>query len=285
MAMPDAREPWLGLDASQLRFLEAHQARAVAIPGRGWRDLGDAVMLFSAAESEPFFNRLVAVRWPSDTRAFEARLAEACQLFEALDRRPYLWLIPGVSEPQDIVARLAATGFVDQGGGYDMVMVRPPNLSRQTPLPPRAVLHHWNRSSPDEIPDRAEILAEIIGDCFEIPFGRHANLVREISLTLERTDFHAYVICVDGRPVATGQRYTFDCASYLSSIGTTREWRGRGLASRITQVLAADSLRDGANLVYLGVYTDNTPAIRLYEGLGFSILGERSADMLKDRPA
>jgi ribosomal protein S18 acetylase RimI-like enzyme len=285
MAMPDPSAPWLGLDPTQLRFLEAHQARAVAIPGRGWRDLGDAVLLFSAAESEPFFNRLVAVRWPSEPRAFDARLREACELFEALQRKPYLWLIPGLSEPDDVVARLAANGFADQGGGYDMVLVREPDSAGDAPLPDGAVMDRWNRSTAGEIPPRAEVLATLIGDCFAVPPARHANLVREISLTLTRPDFHAYVVSVDGRAVATGQRYTFDGASYLSSIGTLRDWRGLGLASRITNTMAADSLAGGADLVYLGVYADNTPAIRLYRQLGFALLGGRSADMLKDGPA
>ena len=120
------------------------------------------------------------------------------------------------------------------------------------------MLEHWNRSTGDEIPARAEVLARVIGASFDIPSSRHANLVREISLTLGRPDFHAYVITVDGEPVATGQRYTFDGASYLSSIGTRPGWRGRGFGAYITRALAADSRAEGVDLVYLGVYADNT---------------------------
>jgi ribosomal protein S18 acetylase RimI-like enzyme len=281
MAVPDPSAPFFGLDAETLRFIEAHQARAVAIPGRGWRDLGDSVMLFSATEKEPFFNRLVAVRWPSDPDAFDARLREACDLFTALERWPHVWAIPGLSEPDDLIARLAANGFVDQGGGYDMVLVGEPGAATDRRLPDGSVLEHWNRSSDDEIPARAEALASVIGDSFDIPSANHSNLVREIGLTLSRPDFHAYMLTVDGEPVATGQRYTFDKASYLSSIGTRPDWRGRGLGGHITRVLAADSLADGVDLIYLGVYADNTAAVRLYEQLGFSILGGRSADMLQ----
>ena len=281
MAAPDPNAPFFGLDAETLRFMETHQVRAVTIPGRGWRDLGDAVMLFSAAEKEPFFNRLVAVRWPSDPEAFDARLFEACGLFEALERRPYLWAIPGLSQPDDLIARLAANGFVDQGGGYDMVFIREREVAAKRRLPGRCVLEHWNRSTDDEIVARAEVLATAIGDAFDIPAARHPNLVREIILTLGRPDFHAYLLTVDGEPVATGQRYTFDGASYLSSIGTRPAWRGRGLGAHVTRVLVADSLAEGVELIYLGVYADNTAAIRLYEGLGFAILGGRSADMLQ----
>jgi ribosomal protein S18 acetylase RimI-like enzyme len=281
MPLPDPSATFFGLDARTLRFMEAHQVRAVTIPGRGWRDLGDAVLLFSAIEKEPFFNRLVAVRWPSHPGAFDARLRETCDLFKALERRPYVWAVPGFSEPDDLIARLAANGFVDQGGGFDMVLVREPGAATDRSLPDGSVLEHWNRSTGEEIPARADALARVIGESFDIPSSRHANLVREISLTLGRPDFHGYVISVDGEPVATGQRYTFDGASYLSSIGTRPGWRGRGFGAHITRVLVGDSRAEGVDLIYLGVYADNTAAIRLYQRLGFAILGGRSADMLR----
>ena len=281
MALLDPSAPWLGLDPETIRFIEAHQTRAVTIPGRGWRDLGDAVMLFSAVEKEPFFNRLAAVRWPSDPMAFDARLREACDLFAALERRPHIWAIPGMSAPDDLIERLAANGFIDQGGGYDMVLVRDPRETPPRRLPAGAVLEHWNGSTAEEIPVRAEALALVIGAAFEIPVLRQPNLIREIGLTLGRPDFHAYMLTLQGKPVATGQRYTFDGASYLSSIGTLPKWRGRGFGEHVTRVLADDSIAAGVDLVYLGVYADNEGAIRLYERLGFSMLGGRSADMLQ----
>ena len=284
MAIPHQAAPFFGLDAATLRFVEAHQARAVAIPGRGWRDLGDSVMLFSATEREPFFNRLAAVRWPADPGAFDARLREACELFVALDRHPHVWAVPGLSEPGDLIARLAANGFVDQGGGYDMMLVREPAARADQRLPDGAVIEHWNRSTDDQIPERAEALALVIGDAFDVPILRRPYLVREIGLTLSMPNFHAYVVSIQGEPVATGQRYTFDGASYLSSIGTRPQWRGRGLAGYVTAGLGADSGAGAVDLIYLGVYAENTGAIRLYERLGFQILGGRSADMLQTRP-
>jgi ribosomal protein S18 acetylase RimI-like enzyme len=280
MAVPNPNDPWLGLSPDKLRFLEAHQARAVAIPGRGWRDLGDSVMLYSASERDPFFNRLVAVRWPSEPEAFDARLREACQLFDSLGRWPHVWAIPGLSEPEDLVARLVARGFVDQGGGYDMVLVREPAISKPAALPSGTVLHRWNGSAREQIPGRAAALASVIAEAFDIPSFRRSSLEREISLTLEGPDFHAYLITAAGEPVATGQRFTFDGASYLSSIGTRKAWQGRGLGREITRQLAADSLAEGVEIVYLGVYADNARAIGLYERLGFARLGGKSADML-----
>jgi ribosomal protein S18 acetylase RimI-like enzyme len=96
--------------------------------------------------------------------------------------------------------------------------------------------------------------------------------------------FNAYILRIDGEPVATGERYTFDGASYISSIGTRNAWRGRGFGRHITLALARDSVAAGCDLVYLGVYADNTAAIRLYERLGFAMLGPRSSDMLLEHP-
>jgi ribosomal protein S18 acetylase RimI-like enzyme len=246
--------------------------------------LGDAVMLFSAGEKEPFFNRFTAVRWPDDARAFDARLRQAIELFGALDRKPYIWTIPGLSTPGDLTARLAANGFLDQGGGYDMILTSDPTSIPDVPLPRGAVLERWNDPSPHDRQTVAEALALVIGESFHIPDIRRANLVAEISLTLAQPRFHAYLIRIEGEAVATGERYTFDGASYISSIGTRPAWRGRGFGQHITRALAIDSIASGMDLIYLGVYAENAGAIRLYERLGFEVLGPRSADMLLERP-
>jgi ribosomal protein S18 acetylase RimI-like enzyme len=284
MPLPTGPAPWFGLSQETLRSLEIHPARAVAIPGRGWRDLGDAVLLFSAGEKEPFFNRLTAVRWPDDPRAFDARLMDTNELFAALGRKPYVWAIPDLSTPRDLTARLAANGFVNQGGGFDMILVREPESRLVVPLPGGAVLERWNCPSAQDRPSVTQALARVIGESFYIPEARHSNLVAEIALTLQQPSFHAYLLRIDGEPVATGERYSFDGASYLSSIGTRPAWRGRGFGSLITLALTRDSVASGFDLVYLGVYADNTRAIRLYDRLGFATLGSCSAEMLLEHP-
>jgi ribosomal protein S18 acetylase RimI-like enzyme len=284
MPLPSGPAPWFGLSPETLRFLEGHPARAIAIPGRAWRDFGHSLMLFSSSEKDPFFNRLTAIRWPEDPAEFDAVLREALDLFKALDRKPYMWVIPGLSTPADLLARLAANGFEDQGGGFDMLLTSAPPDVRDVPLPPGAVMERWNSPSEADRPALAEALALVISESFHIAETRRENLVREISLTLEQPRFHAYVLRVNGEQVATGERYTFDGASYISSIGTRPSWRGRGFGGLITLALARDSLVSGADLVYLGVYADNVRAIRLYQRLGFSVLGPRSSDMLQERP-
>jgi ribosomal protein S18 acetylase RimI-like enzyme len=280
MPLLDPSAPWLGLDSETLRFLEIHRLRAMAAPGRAWRELGDSVMLFSAGETDPFFNRLAGVRWPAEPVAFAARLSMARELFTAIQRRPCLWVTTGLSTPPDIVARLEAEGFVDQGGGYDLVLVRSPF----EPAPPRHslefVLERWHQPLPGGLERAAEALATVVGEAFEIPGSRHANLVREIGLTLGTAAFHANVVTIDGEAVAFGGRYTFEGASYLSSIGTRPAWQGRGLGTMVTRSLAQDSIDAGVGIVYLSVHAENDAAIRLYESLGFAVTGPKSADML-----
>ena len=280
MPLLDPFAPWLGLDSETLRFLEIHRLRAMAVPGRAWRDLGDSVMLFSAVDTDPFFNRLAAVRWPSDRAAFDARLALAKELFAAVERRPCLWVVPGLSTPPDIVARLEADGFVDQGGGFDLVLVRSPLQPVRRPIAGEYTIERWNQPAQNELQAQAEALAVVVGEAFGIPGTRHANLVREIALTLGTANFHSNVIRIGGEPVAVGSRYTFDGASYLSSIGTRPAWQGRGFGTAITLSLAQDSVAAGVGLVYLSVHADNDAAIRLYRSLGFAATGPKSADML-----
>ncbi len=272
--------PWFGLDPATLRFLEIHQARAVAGAGRCWRDLGDAVLLHTPDDPEPFFNRLSAVRWADDAAAFDRRLAEALVLFATLGRRPYVWTVPGLSTPGDIDRRLAANGFADLGGGYDMLLVLDPRRERPVAVPPELRIERWSRSTPAKIPVRAAEVALVIADSFGMEPARRPGLEREVGAALASPDFHACLVRWDGEPVATGQRFTFEGASYLSSIGTRPGWRGRGLGGLVSRILAADSLDAGGRYVYLGVHAENETAIAVYRRAGFAILGGRSADML-----
>jgi hypothetical protein len=176
MPLPSGPEPWFGLSPETLRFLEVHTARAIAIPGRGWRDFGDAVMLFSGSEKDPFFNRLTAIRWPEDPAAFDARLAQALELFAALERKPYCWVVPGMSAPPDIVGRLAANGFIDQGGGFDMLLTGDPRAVPDVPLPRGSVLERHHDPSPADRIALAADLALVISESFHIPELRRGNL-------------------------------------------------------------------------------------------------------------
>ena len=73
---------------------------------------------------------------------------------------------------------------------------------------------------------------------------------------------------------------TFDRASYLASIGTRPRFRGRGLAALVTRMATVHGLGEGARWVYLGVFSENVTAVRLYRRLGFQPVGDPAPDLL-----
>jgi ribosomal protein S18 acetylase RimI-like enzyme len=68
--------------------------------------------------------------------------------------------------------------------------------------------------------------------------------------------------------------------SYLSSIGTRPQFRRRGLGALATSLAIRDALAAGSRFVHLAVEVDNEAARRLYEGLGFAVVGEPAPDLL-----
>jgi len=88
------------------------------------------------------------------------------------------------------------------------------------------------------------------------------------------------LVFVDGSPAAIARRATTADGSYLSSIGTRPAFRGRGLGALVTALAVQDAAAASGPLVHLAVEIDNVRAIRLYERLGFSILGEPAPDLL-----
>ena len=77
---------------------------------------------------------------------------------------------------------------------------------------------------------------------------------------------------------AVAKATTFDGFTYLSSIGTREAFRGRGLARLVTRRAIALAGQE-SKYAYLGVWTENEAALRVYDDLGFASLGV-SPDML-----
>jgi ribosomal protein S18 acetylase RimI-like enzyme len=263
-----------------VRFLEIHETRAHALGGRLMRDLGDCVLLHAPRDRDPFFNRVAVVRWPEGGGAFDHRLAETLALFVGLDRQPHVWTSPAFGRPRDLAGRLVDCGFRDLGGGYVMLLVRPP-ASRAEPLPPGTTVERL-RGGPgvtvreDAIRDIGRVLVE----SFRVDPRDREPIEAETFESLRSPALSVCLVRVDGEPVAVGKRYTFDGASYLSAIGTRPGHWGRGYGSIVTDALIRDSLADGVRYVYLGAFADNDRAIELYRRAGLEILGDRASDLL-----
>jgi ribosomal protein S18 acetylase RimI-like enzyme len=270
------------LELAVVHRLLRHEAEVHAVPNRVLRDLGDALLLHDPLDAEPFWNRLEAVRFPSDSDGFDRRLAEIGVLFASVGRQPHVWLLPPYDAPVDLYDRLVANGFEDAGPGHLMV------ASDDTAA--RAALARTAAS--DIRIDRhrglagiaAEPVAATIVDVLLAAFGvgdeRRARVIVETLATLADARFTHYLVRLDGAPVAVARRATFDGLSYLSSIGTVDAARGRGLGRLVTATAMADAFATGSDYVHLGVFADNVPAKTLYEALGFAYAGGAGPDML-----
>jgi ribosomal protein S18 acetylase RimI-like enzyme len=258
-----------------LRAIELHEARAHAHGEREVRDLGDAILLTDPTETDPFLNRLSGLRLPSDDAACDARLAELYALFAGLGRRPHVWAWPGVSTPADLEQRLLDDGFVELGGTFAMVLDGRPAPAL---LPVGARLERAASAGErerDVLAGAARVMVEA--------FGAVAGSAEHVVVDLARAPAPRWDVCVAwlaDEPVAAGRRYTADGMTHLSSIATRPRWWGRGFAAAVTAALADDGQQAGGALVHLGVEAQNARARRLYERLGFTVVGERIADLL-----
>jgi len=273
-----------GFDSAAMRRLLVHEARVHAMPRRVFSDLGDAILLHDPIDPDPFWNRLEALRWPAEPAAFDRRLSESFIQFATLGRRPHIWPSPGFDDPPDLVARLVSHGFEDIGRGQVMLLTKPDlartALSGSGEATGTSIVERLHGLSGSAAGRSARDVVEVLLDAFEVEPERRTAIELETAVTLGHPDFWHYLVRFEGRPAAVARRGTFDGLSYLSSIGTTRWARGLGLGRLVTAAAAIDGHAAGSDWTYLGVFAENTAAIRLYERVGFAILGEAGPDLL-----
>jgi ribosomal protein S18 acetylase RimI-like enzyme len=271
---------YVEINDTTMRAMERHETRSHAIPAREVRDLGHAVVLYDPLDADPFWNRMASVRWPDDEEGFDGRLTEALALFAVLGRRPHVWPSPAHSRPLDLAARLETHGFGAFGAGHVMVLDDPAGSPPvRATEPGRDVTLHAIRSLADARATDCDDLGLVLAESFGAPPGRAEQLAADLRLTLGDPRVALVLVRVDGEPAACAKATTFDGLTYLSSIGTRDAFRGRGLAGLATRhAMAVAGARD-AGRSYLGVFSTNEPALRLYTRLGFASVGE-SPDML-----
>ena len=270
------------IDAATMRRLLLHEARVHAIPGRELRDLGDAILLHDPVEAEPFWNRLEGLHWPIEPREFDRRLTETLVLFASIGRQPHIWSSPLHDRPADLIARLEANGFRDMGSGSIMVLADPSAAEAAVvaPLPPGVTIERLTDLRGPAADAAARAIVEVLLDAFEVGEERRPGIEAETVASLGHPSFHHYLARLDGAPAAVARRATFDGASYLSSIGTAGTARGRGFGRLVTAAATMDAQEAQSEWTYLGVFAENTRAIRSYERTGFAQVGESCPDLL-----
>ncbi|HEX5828794.1 MAG TPA: GNAT family N-acetyltransferase [Candidatus Limnocylindrales bacterium] len=264
----------IAIDDELLLAIEQHETHAHALPSREVRDLGDSLVLHDPRDPDPFWNRMVSVRWPDDDAAFEHRLNEALALFALLRRSAHVWPSPVHSRPADLVARLMRHGFRDVGGGHVMVLGDPASTPPVGPSElPRATTMVAIGRSDDAGGSDLEDIGLVLAESFGAPAWRAPGLAADLGATLDDPRVLLVLARVDGEPAAVAKATTFDGLTYLSSIGTREAFRGRGLGRLVTRQAIAVAARD-SRLAYLGVWSGNAPALRVYGALGFASIGE-----------
>jgi ribosomal protein S18 acetylase RimI-like enzyme len=272
------------LTGAEVRWLAWHEACSHALVSREVRDLGDAILLYDESDREPFWNRIAGIAWPSEPASFDRRLTEMFALFAGLDRVPHVWPMPGFDEPADLLERLLANGFVDDGGG--LLLALDPERVVRPPVPDRAAgvtVERIHRLAGPAAAVAARAIAAVLLASFNVEPERRVAVELEAIQGLTTDAYHAILVRVDGVPAAVARRTTFAGASYLSSIGTDPAFRGRGLGRLVTALAVTDALADGSRWTYLGVFEDNAIARSLYRNLGFVQIGGLAPDLLLRR--
>jgi ribosomal protein S18 acetylase RimI-like enzyme len=285
-------------DPDLARLLVLHEARAQQTPSRELRDLGDGWLFHDPSDPEPFWNRLIAPRWPSDGRAFDRRLDEVITLFATLARLPHVRPLPLGGEPPDLAARLEAAGFEAMGADRRMLLVDPDGTEARIAAAEARVAASFggaaatvSRQAIDiargpagrRWGERRRWAAEasiVLTDAFGVDDARRLALENDVLACISRPGCSMLLVRVDGEPAAIARRATTPEGSYLSSIGTRPRFRRSGLGSLATTLLLRDALGEGSPVVHLAVEVDNVAGRRLYEALGFAVVGEPAPDLL-----
>lgn len=276
---PTLRDPALA------QRLLLHEARAQQALGRELRDLGDGWLFHDPSDPEPFWNRLIGPRWPESTEAFDRRLDEILTLFATIDRLPHVRPLPVGSQPLDLDGRLEAAGFARMGADLRLVLVDPEPCRRLADLWSRRL---GGRITVDRHPARSLPFggrwagdgALVLGEAFGVDPFRRAALETDILACAARRGCSVLLLRDDGEPVAMARRATVGGGSYLSSIGTRPSWRRHGYGSVVTALAVMEAIAAGSGLIHLAVDVTNEPARRLYEALGFGVLGDPVPDLL-----
>jgi GNAT superfamily N-acetyltransferase len=301
------------LDPELAHRLVLHEARAQQTPTRELRDLGDGWLFHDPNDAEPFWNRVIAPRWPSDPAAFDRRLDEVITLFATLGRLPHVRPLPVGGAPDDLARRLTAAGFETLGVDRRMALVEADEVAgrlaaaeaKVAAASPGATVEVSRQGVPTGESSRPRVVGDgrgprfvgprrawperrrwateaslVLADAFGVGEGRRPALENDVLACISRPGCAMLLVDVDGEPAAVARRAWTAEGSYLSSIGTRHAFRGRGLGALVTLHAVRDALEHGAGLVHLAVEVDNEPARTLYERLGFAMVGDPAPDLL-----
>ena len=122
----------------------------------------------------------------------------------------------------------------------------------------------------DLTPEMLREAAEIERLCFSEPWSEEALLYM-----CQSPNTHAAAVIIDGRLAAYGGCEFVPPEANIVNIATHPDFRRRGCASAIIDVLEEFLSSKGVDSIFLEVRVSNAPARSLYEHKGFAVVGTR----------
>lgn len=135
-------------------------------------------------------------------------------------------------------------------------------------------------------PLRADDGAQVLGDADAAEMMTLAALTQPGPFLPRTHTMGRFIgLRVNGRLAAmAGERMRFPGHVEVSGVCTHPDFRGRGLARRLSAAVTADIQRRG-DRPFLHAWTTNTAAIALYDSLGFEVRTEVNVAVLQRGPA
>jgi len=205
----------------------------------------------------PGYNFAGCARWSADE--VTARLAALADAIQSAREWPALLVADGVTTPPDLPARLDAAGWVE--------------IEREQIM--------WTRTAPgvphldaalrlEAVTARTAAAYEVLErEIFGLPADFAPQRTAGLASSIGAGSLRAYLVRVDGTPVATARLAAGDGVAGIFGVGVVAEQRRRGLGSLVTAVATRAGLAAGNKLVWLSVSESNEAAIRVYRQLGF----------------
>ena len=207
----------------------------------------------------PALNHAELVRWPGDPAELPRRLDRLRSRLRPEGDRPAVLVAPGLTEPDDLAARLQGLGW------RRMLRERILWARRAAVVPHLDPLMRIEAVTPATAPAYESLERSIFDVDASLAEARLASLRRALGSGRLR----AYMVRVVDEPLATARLWSFGTMACLDGVGVVRRARRRGYGALITTVATRAALATGHRLVWLEVAGDNTAAGALYEGLDY----------------
>jgi ribosomal protein S18 acetylase RimI-like enzyme len=185
---------------------------------------------------------------------------------QAIDRRmrrlgewPALLVADGVSQPANLVELLAQADWVEIEGERVMWTRLAPGVPH---LDPALRIEAVTARS-------AAVYEAVEREVFGLPADFAGQRTASLANSIEAGSLRAYLLRLNGQPVATARLARGDGVAGLFGVGVVEHARRQGLGTLVTAVATRAGLAAGSSLVWLSVNEANAPALAVYRRLGF----------------